>query len=83
MPDHTHRKARPLLLLASAFTLMLLAGCAAELVSADDKLIVVKARRSQVLEATDVAETQCQRRGMHARLTTKPADGQFGFDCVR
>lgn len=83
MPNHIQRNATPLLLLASVSALVLMAGCAAELVSADDKLIIVKARKSQVLEATDVAEAQCQRRGLHARLTTKPADGQFGFDCVR
>jgi hypothetical protein len=61
----------------------LMSGCAAELVSADDKLIVVKARPSKLEDAREIAETQCQRRGLHARLTTKPASDQYGFDCVR
>ena len=61
----------------------LMSGCAAELVSADDKLIVVKARPSKLDDARDIAEAQCQRRGLHARLTTRPATDQYGFDCVR
>lgn len=74
-------KTSPLLLCILISTL--LTGCAAELVSVNDSTIIVKARRSQVEEAKDIAETQCQRRGLHARLTTKPAEDQFGFDCVR
>ena len=61
----------------------LMAGCAAELISADDKLILVKARPSKLDDAKDIAEVQCQRRGLHARLTSKPAADQYGFDCVR
>lgn len=69
-----------LLLLACVMTMT---GCAAELVSVNDKLIVVKARPSKLGEAQDVAETECLKRGLHARLTTRPAEGQYGFDCVR
>ena len=64
-------------------TALLLSGCAAELVSVDARQIVVKARPSQTAEAQDVAEAQCQMRGLHARLTSRPAAGQLGFDCVR
>jgi hypothetical protein len=68
------------LLLASAF----LSGCAAELVSTNEKLIIVKGRPSQMLEITDIAETECQKRSrMRARLVTKPEPGQYGFECVR
>lgn len=63
--------------------LMLMSGCAAELISATDRQVIVKARPSQTGEAQDVAEAQCQQRGLHARLTTRPAAGQLGFDCVR
>jgi hypothetical protein len=62
---------------------ILMSGCAAELVSANDKLIVVKARPSKLGEATDIAEMQCQQRGLHARLVTKPTPEQYGFECVR
>jgi len=60
-----------------------MSGCAAELVSEDSKRVVVKARPSQTAEAQDVAEARCQIRGLHARLTTRPAEGQLGFECVR
>lgn len=62
---------------------VLMTGCAAELINADDKLIVVQARRQDVANAQDIAEAECQKRGLHARLTSKPASNQFGFDCVR
>lgn len=62
---------------------VLMTGCAAELVSSGDKLIVVQARRQDVANAQDIAEAECQKRGLHARLTSKPASNQFGFDCVR
>lgn len=68
------------LLLAGA----LLSGCAAQLLSTSDKLIIVKGRPSQVDDAKDIAETECQKRGAwHARLISKPASGQYGFECVR
>ena len=68
------------LLLAAA----LLSGCAAELLSNTEKLIIVKGRPSQLADASEIAETQCQKRGgQHARLITKPAEGQYGFECVR
>jgi hypothetical protein len=68
------------LLLASA----LLSGCAAELLSNNEKLIIVKGRPSQLADATEIAETECQKRArMHARLISKPEPGQYGFECVR
>jgi hypothetical protein len=37
-----------------------------------------------VADATEIAETECQKRGgRHARLITKPAEGQYGFECIR
>ena len=61
-----------------------LSGCAAELLSNSEKLIIVKGRPSQLPDASEIAETQCQKRGgQHARLITKPAEGQYGFECVR
>ncbi|MEO7886776.1 MAG: hypothetical protein ABI893_13550 [Polaromonas sp.] len=62
---------------------IVISGCAAELVSTNDKLIVVKARPSKLGEATDIAEAECQKRGLHARLVTKPTNEQYGFECVR
>jgi len=62
---------------------VLMTGCAAELISANEKTIIVQARRQDVANAQDIAEAECQKRGLHARLTSKPASNQFGFDCVR
>lgn len=62
----------------------LLSGCAAELLSNTEKLIIVKGRPSQAADATEIAETECQKRGrMRARMISKPAEGQYGFECVR
>jgi len=62
----------------------LLSGCAAELLSNSEKLIIVKGRPSQVDDVKDIAEAECQKRGgWHARMISKPADRQYGFECVR
>ena len=62
---------------------MVLAGCAAEVLSVTDQLIVVKARERNRPEAQDLAEAKCQQRGLHARLTQRLAENQLGFECVR
>ena len=62
---------------------VLLAGCAAEVISATDQLIVVKAGNRNRPEAQDLAEVKCQQRGLHARLTRRLAEDQLGFECVR
>jgi hypothetical protein len=62
----------------------LLSGCAAEMLSTTEKLIIVKGRPSQAGEALDIAEAECKKRGAwRARLISKPASGQYGFECVR
>ena len=62
----------------------LLSGCASELISTSEKLIIVSGRPSQQADATEIAEAECQKRGrMHARLISKPATRQYGFECVR
>ncbi|RYX98012.1 MAG: hypothetical protein EOO28_00260 [Comamonadaceae bacterium] len=62
---------------------ILLGGCAAELISADADKVVVRAQKKNAAEAQDVAEAECQKRGMHARLTGRPSDDRLVFDCVR
>ena len=75
---------KPYLLSFLILAAALLSGCAAELLSDSEKLIIVKGRPSQLPDASEIAETQCQKRGgQHARLITKPAEGQYGFECVR
>jgi|GEM_PF-794369 len=75
-----HSYLLPSLLVATA----LLSGCAAELLSSNEKLIIVKGRPSQLPDASEIAETECQKRGgQRARLISKPAEGQYGFECIR
>lgn len=71
---------KTLLLLTTA---LMMAGCAPELLKTTDKLIVVKARRGDAMGATEVAEAECLKRGLHARLVMKLASEEFGFECVR
>lgn len=62
----------------------LLSGCAPGLVSNTDKLIIVSGRPSQVDDVKDIAEAECRKRGAwRARMISKPADRQYGFECVR
>lgn len=58
-------------------------GCAAKLISANEKTVIVQARRSDMAGALDIAETECFKRGLHARAVSKPSEEQFGFECVR
>ena len=64
-------------------SLLLLSACAAKIISSTDNLIVVQARERNRAEALELAETHCQQRGLHARLTRRMAEDQLGFECVR
>lgn len=64
-------------------SLLLLSACATKIISSTDNLIVVQARERNRAEALELAETQCQQRGLHARLTRRLAEDQLGFECVR
>ena len=62
---------------------LLLSACGTKLISTSDNLIVIQARERDRAEAQDLAETQCQQRGLRARLTRRVAENQLGFECVR
>ena len=64
-------------------SLLLLSACATKIISSTDNLIVVQARERNRAEALELAETQCQQRGLRARLTRRVAEDQLGFECVR
>jgi ABC-type metal ion transport system substrate-binding protein len=63
--------------------LLLLSACGTKLISTSDNLIVIQARERDRAEALELAETQCQQRGLRARLTRRVAENQLGFECVR
>lgn len=73
-------RTRTLLCLTS---LLLLSACATKIISSADNLIVVQVRERNRAEAFELAETQCQQRGLHARLTRRVAEDQLGYECVR
>ena len=64
-------------------SLLLVSACATKIISSTDNLIVVQVRERNRAEALELAETQCQQRGLHARLTRRLAEDQLGFECVR
>jgi len=64
-------------------SLILLSACATKIISNTDNLIVIQARERNRAEALELAETQCQQRSLHARLTRRVAEDQLGFECVR
>ena len=64
-------------------SLLLLSACATKIISSTDQLIVVQVRERNRAEALELAETQCQQRGLRARLTRRVAQDQLGFECVR
>jgi putative hemolysin len=64
-------------------SVLLLSGCTTRIISTADNLIVIQTRERNRAEAQDLAESQCQQRGLHARLTRRVAEDQLGFECVR
>ena len=70
-------------LLIILLPVVLMAGCAAELISADANTVTVKGGNRNMGDAKDIAENECQKRGNHARLTGRPAENRLVFDCVR
>lgn len=78
-PNRNNNLMKTLIVILSLF----LAGCAAEVISSTDDLIVVRARERNRPEAQDLAEAKCQQRGLHARLTRRVSEDQLGFQCYR
>ena len=61
---------------------VLMSGCAAQVISSSERSVVVKARIQDVAEAQALADAECKKRGMLARLSNKMTANQFLFDCV-
>jgi hypothetical protein len=59
-----------------------LSGCAAQVMSATDRSVVVKARIQDVADAQQLAEAECAKSGRKARLSGKLTQNQYVFDCV-
>lgn len=61
---------------------ILMAGCAAEVISSGERTVVVKARLQDVAQAQALADTECKKRNLFAKLSGKAALNQYVFDCV-
>ena len=62
---------------------VLMSGCAAKLLSADDKKVVVQSTPREMVSAQDLADAECAKRGNRARLTGKISSDQYVYDCIR
>ncbi len=61
---------------------LLLSGCAAQVLSAGERTVVIKARGNDVAGATALAETECNKRGLHAQLSIKASPEKYVYDCI-
>jgi hypothetical protein len=61
---------------------LLLSGCAAQVLSAGERTVVIKTRSDDIASAQVLAETVCSKRGLHARLSIKVSPVKYVFDCI-
>lgn len=61
---------------------VLFSGCAAKVLSSTERTVIVQARIQDVADAQEVANSECKKRGLYARLSGKATTNQFVFDCV-
>lgn len=66
-----------------AVLVLVLSGCAtAEVLSAGERTVVIKAQSNDDASAIALAETECNKRGFHARLSIKASPVKYVFDCI-
>ena len=66
---------------AVLIAVLLLTGCAS-VVSSSDRTVVIQAGAAMSAKAQELADVECNKRNLHARLSMKPSPNQFVFDCV-
>jgi hypothetical protein len=61
----------------------LLTGCAAKIVASNDRTAIIDAHPRDAAGAFTLGQQECQKRGMQARLNSRPQmDRQWVFDCI-
>lgn len=65
-----------------ACSILILSGCASQVISSSNRTVVVRAGTQRVSEAQSLADAECQKHGLHARLSMKAGSNQFVYDCV-
>lgn len=71
-----------MLKLKYAVLALVLSGCAAQVLSAGERTVVIKARSNDDAGAIALAETECNKRGLHARLSIQASPVKYVFDCI-
>jgi ABC-type molybdate transport system substrate-binding protein len=67
-----------------AATVLLITGCAASVITSNERMVMVHAGSLDAKKAMDLAQTECAKYHRHARLTAKPdEDMQWVFDCIQ
>lgn len=67
-----------------AVLVVLLAGCATEVVSTSPRTVVIRARDNAYAESQKLADAECAKYQRFARLIARPGptSAEFIFDCV-
>jgi hypothetical protein len=61
---------------------LVISGCAAQVVSSSERSVIVRARMQEARQAQDLAEAECAKHHLHARLSMLAPMGQWVYDCV-
>ena len=61
---------------------LILSGCAAQVLSAGERTVVIQTRSDDITSAHDLADTVCGKRGLHAQLSIKVSPVKYVFDCI-
>jgi len=64
-----------------------LSGCAAQAISAQvlsagERTLVIKTPSDDVVSAQALADSECNKRGLRARLSIKASPVKYIFDCI-
>lgn len=62
-----------------------LAGCAAKVISSSPRSVVVQGGTARVQESQTLADQECGKHQLHARLVARPSgsSSNFVYDCVQ
>ncbi len=69
---------------AATTCVVLISGCAAEVVSSSPRTVAVRAGDARIKESQALADQECAKHSRHARLAQRPSynSAEFIFDCV-
>lgn len=69
-------------LLLPVLVSVLMAGCAAQVLSSSERSVVVQARVQDLAGAQTLADAECKKQNRFAKLASKTSINQFVYDCV-